>query len=98
MKHVANYYTAGELKILLESAKGTEIETVVLLAAWFGLRMGEIIGLRCSSIDFENRIISLTGTVKDKGEYDSKKKSLRYEPYCQNININSFLYYAAGCN
>lgn len=90
-KHIANYYTTDELKILLENAKGTEIETVVLLAAWFGLHRGEIIGLRWSSIDFKNKILSVTGTVKDKGESGSKKKNLRYEPTAKtSSSIRSF--------
>lgn len=80
VKHIANYYSAEELKKVLEKAKGTQIEPVVRLAAWFGLRRGEIIGLRWSSIDFENGILSITGTVKDKGSSGSKIKNMYYEP------------------
>lgn len=78
VKHIANYYTAEELKTVLTKAKGTEIEPVVRLAAWFGLRRGEIIGLRWSSIDFENGILSITGVVKDKGA-GSKIQNMHYE-------------------
>lgn len=80
VKHIANYYSAEELKKLLDKAKGTQIEPVVRLAAWFGLRRGEIIGLRWSSIDFANKVLSVTGTVKDKGASGSKKKNMYYEP------------------
>ena len=59
-------------KTLLENVKGTPLETVVYLASRFGLRRGELIGLRWSSIDFERGILSITGTVKDKGKSGSK--------------------------
>lgn len=83
-KHIAQFYNEDELLILLKNAKGSPIETVVLLASWFGLRRGEIIGLKWSSIDFENGILSVTGTVKDKGESGSKIKNLRYESSAKN--------------
>ena len=79
-KHTANYYTAEELKLVLDKAKGTQIEPVVRLAAWYGLRRGEVIGLRWSSIDFTTNLLSVTGTVKDKGSSGSKIKNMYYEP------------------
>ncbi len=67
-EHRADYYSAEELKMLLEKSEGTLLEPVVKLAVWFGLRRGEIIGLRWSSIDFDAKILSVTGTIKDKTE------------------------------
>ena len=75
VRHTTNYYAAEELKMVLEKAKGTQIEPVVKLAAWFGLRRGEIIGLRWSSIDFNSNLLSITGTIKDKGASGSKIKT-----------------------
>lgn len=72
VEHRADFYTADELKTLLEKSKGTPLETVIMLAAWFGLRRGEILGLRWSCIDFENKILSVTGTIKDKSESGTK--------------------------
>ena len=57
---IAAFYTAEEVKKLLESVKGTSLETVVYLASWFGLRRGEIVGLRWSSIDLERGVLSIT--------------------------------------
>lgn len=62
-KHIADFYTADELKRLLQTARGTDIESVVLIAAWFGLRRGEILGLKWSCIDFDNRTITIKGTI-----------------------------------
>lgn len=78
-KHVAQFYTKRELKILLEHARGTQIEPIVRLASWFGLRRGEIIGLKWSSVDFKKKILTIDGTVKDKGPSGSAVKNLHYE-------------------
>lgn len=77
-EHHANYYTAEELRMVVSKAKGTQIEPVIMMAAWFGLRRGEIIGLRWSCINLEKRILSITGTVKDKGESGSKIQNMYY--------------------
>lgn len=77
-EHHADFYTVDELKTVIEKAKGTQIEPVVKLAAWFGLRRGEIIGLRWSSIDFDSRVLSITGVVKDKGVSGSKIQNMYY--------------------
>ena len=90
-KHIAQFYTIDEMQVLLKNVKGSSIETVVLLASWFGLRRGEIIGLKWDSIDFANGILSITGTVRDKGKSGSKIKNLRYEPTAKNhSSIRSF--------
>lgn len=52
--HTAKFLTAGELNKLIEAAEGTKVEVVVRLAAWFGMRRGEIIGLRWENVNFEN--------------------------------------------
>lgn len=72
VEHRADYYTADELKTLIQRSRGTPLETVIMLAAWFGLRRGEILGLRWSCIDFDNKILSITGTIKDKSESGTK--------------------------
>lgn len=72
MDHRANFYSADELRTLIDKSTGTPLETVIRLAAWFGLRRGEILGLRWSSIDFDRKILSVTGTIKDKSDSGSK--------------------------
>ncbi len=90
-KHFADYYTAHELKCLLENVHGTTLETVILLAAWYGLRRGEIIGLKWSSIDFKKKILYVNGTVKDKGASGSKIENMYYEPTAKtSSSIRSF--------
>ena len=80
-KHISNYYTAEEMKKLLDNIKGSKIEIVVYLAAWFGLRRGEIIGLKWSNIDFANATLSVTGVMKDKGGNGDKLRTMYYVPH-----------------
>lgn len=62
-KHIADFYTPDEMETLLRASMGTSMETVVLLAAWFGLRRGEIIGMKWSCIDFNNATLTVRGTM-----------------------------------
>lgn len=90
-KHIANYYTQDELNTLLKNSKGHLLETAIRLAVWFGLRRGEIIGMRWSSIDFENKTISVTGTIKDRGGKGAEVGKLYFEPTAKNSSsLRSF--------
>jgi integrase len=61
-KYRGDFYNSEEINALLAVAKGTPIETPIYLAAYFGLRRSEIIGLRWDAVDFS----SGTLTVKHK--------------------------------
>ena len=90
-KHISHSFSVSEQNVLIQAAKGTNLETVILLAAWFGLRRGEIVGLRWSSIDLINGTLSINGTVKDKGESGSKIRNLRFEETAKtSASIRSF--------
>lgn len=62
-KYHGNFYNAEEINSLLAVAKGTSIETPVYLAAYFGLRRSEIIGLRWEAVDFTSRTITVRHKV-----------------------------------
>lgn len=79
-KYIPQFYTQEELKHLIQTVKHHELEPVIYLASKFGLRRGEAIGLRWSSIDFEHGILSIDGVVRDKGSSGSKIKNMRWEP------------------
>jgi len=61
-KYYGEFYNAKEINTLLALAKGSTIEIPIYLAAYFGLRRSEIIGLRWDAIDFT----SCTLTIKHK--------------------------------
>ena len=58
------------MKNLLTVSKGTSIEVPVFLAVMFGLRRSEIIGLKWSDIDFENRTLTINGAVTRQKDGD----------------------------
>lgn len=83
-KHIANYYGLEECKAIIDFAKESKIEVVVFLAAWFGLRRGEIIGLKWDAIDFQNKILSVTGTMSAWGEHGQTLASTHYKTTAKN--------------
>ena len=57
------FLDAEELQHLFEVVKGTKLELPVLVAAFYGLRRGEVCGLKWDVIDFERGTISVKRTV-----------------------------------
>ena len=71
-KFVSTPYTNEEIKKLREMIIGTPIEVPVMLTSFFGFRRSEILGLKWSDIDFENKCIYVRNTVvivNNKAEY-----------------------------
>lgn len=60
---VSNYYDAQQLAVMLDAFRGSAIELPVIIAAYYGFRRSEIIGLKWSAIDFENDTITVSHTV-----------------------------------
>ncbi len=58
-KFEATFYNANELEVLFNTFRGDRMELVVLIAAYYGLRRSEIIGLKWSSVDFENKTLTV---------------------------------------
>lgn len=61
---VASYYTADELMEMFPIFAGTKMELPVLLAAYYGLRRSEVVGLKWSAIDFVNKTITISHTFE----------------------------------
>ena len=57
------FLDAEELQHLFEVVKGTKLELPVLVAAFYGLRRGEVCGLKWDAIDFERGTITIRHTV-----------------------------------
>ena len=53
------FYKPEELLELLESVRNTQLEVPVFLAAYLGLRRGEVMGLKWENVDLENRIVHI---------------------------------------
>lgn len=87
----ANYYNKDELKKLLQASRGDTIEVPILLAMNLGLRRSEVLGVRWSNIDFDEKIIrihhKIVRTFDDDGKLTisaqdkmKNKKSFRTMP------------------
>ena len=61
--YIGEYYNATELKKLLDLAKGDAIYIPILLAAYYGLRRSEVLGVKWSSIDFENKTLRINHKI-----------------------------------
>ena len=59
VQFIGSYYNANELKELLEIAEGAVIYMPIILAAYYGLRRSEAVGLKWSAIDFDSKAISI---------------------------------------
>jgi integrase len=62
-KYTGSFYSISELEELFDAIKGDPCEFPVLMAAFYGLRRSEIMGLRWQAIDFENNQITIDHTV-----------------------------------
>lgn len=62
-KFVGGFYNERELEQLFEVVKGDPIELGVILAAFYGLRRSEAVGLKWDAIDFEQKTITIRHTV-----------------------------------
>ncbi len=63
IKKQTSYYTAEQLNTLAHAAKGSYIETPIVLAMVLGLRRSEIVGITWDNVDFENRLLHIKQSV-----------------------------------
>ena len=62
-RFTASFYDGNEVNRLFQAARGTPLELPVMLAAFYGLRRSEVVGLNWDAIDFENKTIAIRHTV-----------------------------------
>ncbi len=79
---------------LLEAAKGSRIETLLILAITTGARRGELLGLRWDDIDMEHKVLSIRRTLNHISGYrfvenDPKTKSSRRKIMLPNVAIDA---------
>ena len=69
---MASYYSAEEMEKLFEAAQGHKLELIIQLAAFYGLRRAEVMGLRWEAIDFEANTMEVKRIVT-QASIDGKK-------------------------
>lgn len=71
---IADYYNEDELNNLFKVVKDTSLELIVYLTAFYGLRRSEVLGIKWSSIDFENKTITISHKVVKVIDENEKTK------------------------
>ncbi|MBP3684983.1 MAG: site-specific integrase [Oscillospiraceae bacterium] len=66
-----NFYTEDEMLTLFDAVSGDPLELCVKIAAYYGLRRSEVLGLRRDAIDLERKTISIKHKVIE-AEVDGK--------------------------
>ena len=82
-KYLAAYYTAEEMEQLFEAARGHRLELIIQFAAFYGLRRGEVLGLRWDAVDFEAGTLTIRHIVTStnlEGKHVLVEASLRTLP------------------
>ncbi len=73
-RHEAVFYNEDELNELFKVFEGHKIELIVHIAAYYGLRRCEILGLKWDSIDFKKKTISIERKVVSDYDENGKPK------------------------
>lgn len=64
-KFIGSFYDKKEINTLFDIIQGNPLEVAIKLAAFYGLRREEIIGLKWTAIDFENNTLTIQHTVTE---------------------------------
>lgn len=62
-KFTGSFYTSSQVSDLLKAAKGTNIEEVITLTVFYGLRRSEVTGLKWDAINFDANVFEIKSTV-----------------------------------
>ena len=77
-KFEAQFLSAEELETMFTALKGTPFELPVLVASFYGLRRGELLGLKWDAIDFDACTITIKRTIVST-MIDGKRKIVKQE-------------------
>ena len=67
-RYVADYYKTEELEQLFEATKDHPLSLLIQMAAFYGLRRSEVLGLKWDAIDFERNTIIIRHTITEAKE------------------------------
>ena len=97
-KFKSEIYSGEELEQLFKAIQGDPSEFGVIMAAFYGLRRSEVVGLKWDAIDFENKKIGIQHTVvtakvngtlteiaRDKTKTKSSCRTLPLIPACEQM-------------
>ena len=73
-RYEATFYNKDELSKLFEVFKDDKLELIVHIAAYYGLRRSEVLGLRWDAIDFTNKTITIQRKVVSDYDGSGQRK------------------------
>ena len=73
----AKFYNEKQIEQLLSYSKNDPLEIVILLTIFYGLRRSEVLGLKWSAVDFDNRTIAINHTVVNSFNIEYRKDSTK---------------------
>ena len=82
----AQVYNEKQILTLLDKSKGDDMELMILLTVYYGLRRSELLGLRWDAVDFEQSTITIKHTVTrimretNRKDQTKRKSSFRTLP------------------
>lgn len=86
-KFTGKFYSAEQMEKLFEVVEGTTIESAVIITGHYGLRRGEILGLKWDAINFKENTITISQTrtrftkeIKKKPKTESSFRTLPLIP------------------
>ena len=82
-RYQSTFYSAAQLQTLFEAVADDPLAPLIKIAALYGLRRSELLGLQWDSIDFDNKVLTICHTVskvtktvaKDKTKNASSRRS-----------------------
>jgi integrase len=80
VKFESHVLTGEQIKQLLEVAKGSRIEVLLILALTSGMRVGEMIALRWADIDFQDGSLQVRHTVSRIGKRFQEQGIVENDP------------------
>src|SRR5262249_48796123 len=83
--------TEEELRALVEGFKGSALYPIVAVAAFTGARRGEILGLRWSDLDVENKALRIERSVEQTAKYGLALKEPKTARGVRTITIDDAL-------
>ena len=100
-KFTGKFYTAEQMEKLFEIVKNTPIESAVIVTGHYGLRRGEILGLKWDAINFKDNTLTISKTrtrfskeAKKKPKNESSMRTLPLMPkikkYLQDLRKKQF--------
>ena len=86
-KKTIQVLTQQQQKLFIEAIKGHKLEMLFLIALGTGLRLGELLGLKWSDIDFNTGILTVNRTLsRVKNQITGKYEIIEQTPKTKNSN------------